>query len=54
MCRIAGFIPMPGVTRQSALEAVGRMTAGLQSRGRKEHGRVKAPSWAWARTVIGE
>ena len=56
MCGIAGFIPMPGVIRESALEAVGRMTARWKraSPTRKEHGRVKASSWAWARTVIEE
>lgn len=48
MCGIAGFIPMPGVTRESALEAVGRMTARLQSRGPDAEG-----AWASEGVVLG-
>lgn len=48
MCGIAGFIPMPGVTRESALEAVGRMTARLQLRGPDAEG-----TWASEGVVLG-
>lgn len=45
---IAGLVPMPGVTRESALEAVGRMTARLQSCG-PDAGRA----WASEGVVLG-